>query len=108
MAQFVFSEWLVKFIAKKNFQFEWDTGNRVKSFYKHGIDYLEAEDAFNDAALIELGIQISPIVNEDRFGIIAQTNKGKLLFVAFTIRGRKIRIISARHANSKERELYEG
>lgn len=38
---------------------------------------------------------------------IGKTLQGKLLFLAFTIRGEKIRVISARSANKRERRLYE-
>lgn len=107
MAQFVFIEWLVEFMAQKEFIFEWDAGNSCKSLQKHGVNYLEAEDAFNDEASIELGKQILPEVSEDRFGIIARSSNGKIPFISFTIRNEKVRVISVRGVNHKERELYE-
>jgi len=44
---------------------------------------------------------------EERFRIIGKTKKERLLFIAFTMRGKKIRIISARGINKKEVKLYE-
>ena len=44
---------------------------------------------------------------EERFRIIGKTKKDRLLFVVFTMRGRKVRIISARDVNRKEVSLYE-
>lgn len=44
---------------------------------------------------------------EERFRVIGKTKKGRLLFVVFTIRKEKIRIISARDINRKEVCLYE-
>jgi uncharacterized DUF497 family protein len=38
---------------------------------------------------------------------VRETESGRLLFVAFTIRGNKVRIISARNINKKELPLYE-
>ncbi len=44
---------------------------------------------------------------EERYIAIGMTLNEKLLFVVFTMRDSKIRIISARRANRKERRLYE-
>ena len=107
MAKFLFIEWLVDFISRKNFLFDWDEGNREKSLLKHGLNSLEAEDAFNDEYLVELGIQVAPKSTEERYGVIARTAEGKILFVSFTIRNGMIRVISLRNANQKERKLYE-
>jgi len=38
---------------------------------------------------------------------MGKTKQGRLLFVVFTIRRKKIRIISARDTNRKEELLYE-
>lgn len=109
MAKFVFIQWLVIFISKKDFSFDWDDGNKDKNFTKHGLNQHEAEDVFRDLYLVELGIQISPVTVEDRFGVIGKTAKGKVLFISFTIRRNgMVRVISARHANKNERQLYEG
>jgi uncharacterized DUF497 family protein len=45
--------------------------------------------------------------NEFRFAALGITNVGRKLFVIFTIRKSKIRIISARDMSKKERKLYE-
>ncbi len=42
---------------------------------------------------------------EDRYTITGMV-EGQLLFVAFTFRGNRIRIISARYAEPYERRLY--
>jgi uncharacterized protein len=107
MAKFQFIEWLVEFINRKNFLFDWDEGNREKSLLKHGLNFLEAEDAFNDQYLVELGMQVLPKTSEERFGVIARTAEGKILFISFTIRNGMIRVISLRNANRKEKEIYE-
>jgi hypothetical protein len=43
---------------------------------------------------------------EKRHIILGKTFAGRLLFVVFTIRGSKIRVISARDLNKKEIHLY--
>lgn len=52
-------------------------------------------------------IQVEPEVSEERYGILAKANDEKVLFVSFTIREGKIRPISGRLANKKERMIYE-
>ncbi len=86
--------------------FEWDEGNIDKSYQKHGITIREAEEAFLDKHVF-LQADIKHSEKEKRFIAINKTTKNKMLFSIFTIRDRKIRIISARVANEKERRLYE-
>ncbi len=88
-------------------EFQWDTGNLDKSYEKHGIEHSEAEEVFLDGKLgIIKDIKHSQI--EKRLIAVGKTKtSGKILFVVFTIRKDKIRIISARNANKKEREKYE-
>jgi uncharacterized DUF497 family protein len=86
--------------------FEWDKGNIDKSFKKHGITPNEAEEVFLDEDIFLLK-DIKHSQAEERFEAIGKITKGEILFLAFTVRGDKIRIISARRANKKERRLYE-
>ncbi len=44
---------------------------------------------------------------ESRFRALGQTRAGRKLFVAFTIREKKIRVISVRDMKRKERQAYE-
>jgi hypothetical protein len=44
---------------------------------------------------------------EPRYLVLGQTNAGRPLFIAFTVRNEKIRVISARDMSQKERGLYE-
>lgn len=93
--------------------FEWDKGNIDKSYKKHGITPNDAEEVFLDENILLLeDIKHSQI--EERIEAIGKIIKGDILFLAFTVRvneqsssGKKIRIISARKANKKERRLYE-
>lgn len=87
-------------------EFEWDEGNLDKSYVRHEITPNESEEIFLDEKLhIETDIKHSQI--EERYIAIGKTFNNKVLFVVFTTRKSKIRIISARIANKKERGVYE-
>ena len=108
MAQWEFVEWLMFWILETSyFEFEWDKGNQSKNKEKHGITIEEIEAVFRSGAALPLGIQISPAVSEQRLGVVGPTLNGKLLHVAFTLREGKVRPISSRSANPKERKQYE-
>lgn len=85
--------------------FEWDKWNIDKSYQKHGITPNESEEAFLDEKAIILK-DIEHSDKEKRYSIIGKTISNKLLFVVFTLRKNKIRVISARKANKKERNNY--
>ena len=107
MAKFLYIEWLLEFlISQTDFIFEWDDGNSTKSLEKHGIDNDLVESIFYDPNLLALGEQFQPTVNEARYGILGKAADKEVLFVCFTIREGKIRPISSRVANQKERGLY--
>lgn len=107
MAKFEYVLWLVEFLSKPIFQFQWDSGNESKNLQKHGILTSEAEEVFYDKDILPLGIQTQPLPTEIRFGVIGKTTNEKILFVSFTLRESEIRIISVRKANKQEREIYE-
>ena len=86
--------------------FQWDKGNIDKNLLKHGINDQECEEVFFDSNKKILK-DILHSGKEDRYILLGQTKLGRLLFVVFTIRNNKIRIISARNLNKKEKHLYE-
>jgi uncharacterized DUF497 family protein len=88
------------------FGFDWDEGNRGKSVKKHGIADEESEEAFFDPEKKILK-DILHSGAEERFILLGKTAQGKILFIVFTVRESKIRIISSRPINQKERYLYE-
>jgi len=55
---------------------------------------------------VPLGIQISPAVDEPRFGALGMDLLGHRLAVCFTIREGKIRVISIRPMSGSERKRY--
>lgn len=95
---------MIDFNKYKSFQ--WDKGNIDKSYKKHGISPNEAEEIFLDEELKVLK-DIRHSQKEERFIALGKTFTGKKLFVVFTVRQEKIRVISARPMNRKERRIYE-
>lgn len=108
MAQFEFVEWLVLWLLKpRELEFDWDDGNQTKSLQKHGIKIESVEQFFlNRECLVPLGIQVSPSVDEPRFGALGMDLLGNQLFVSFTIRKGQIRVISIRPMSQVERKQY--
>lgn len=86
--------------------FEWDKGNQNKNFFKHHVTDEECEEIFFDDKKRILK-DIIHSSREDRYVLIGKTKKNRILFIVFTIRKDKIRVISARDLNKKERKLYE-
>lgn len=86
-------------------EFDWDKNNIDKNEKKHGIFFKEGEEVFVDDPILYEDLEHS--INEKRFQCIGLTKTQKLLFISYTIRDKKIRIISARIASKKERGNYE-
>ena len=86
-------------------EFEWDNGNQLKSMVKHGISREESEQVFINFYVLRIDNSHSSL--EVRFELIGKTDAGKVLFIIFTTRAEKIRVISARAASKNERKLYE-
>lgn len=92
-------------VDKGILEFEWDKGNIGKN-KKHNVEDKESEEVFLDEKKVILkGLLHSG--KEERLIILGKTKKNRLLYVVFTKRGKKIRIISARDINKKEVRLYE-
>lgn len=86
-------------------EFEWDGGNAGKNL-KHGVEDFEGEEAFYDGRKVLLRDSAHSL-GEERFVLLGKTKGERLLFVVFTKRGGRIRIISSRDLNRRERPLYE-
>ncbi|MBU1119833.1 BrnT family toxin [Patescibacteria group bacterium] len=86
--------------------FDWDKGNTDKNLHKHNVSNRETEEIFNDEFLKIFG-DIRHSYKEQRFVAYGATNLNRKLTIVFTVRKQKIRIISARDQNKKERIIYE-
>ena len=91
---------------KEPHEFEWDKGNKDKNWLKHKVKNEECEEIFFDKKKKILK-DVLHSGKEKRFIILGKTKKERLLFVVFTIRNKKVRVISARDINKKEVILYE-
>ena len=86
--------------------FQWDEGNLKKNEVKHEVDYRECEEIFfNQPLIVQYDSTHSKI--ERRYHALGKTDQGRRLFIAFTIREDKLRVISARDQHKKERSIYE-
>jgi uncharacterized DUF497 family protein len=87
-------------------QFDWDKGNINKNWEGHQVKDQECEEVFFDLKKKILKDVIHS-TQEKRYILLGQTKLKRLLLIVFTIRKNKIRIISARDLNKKEKYLYE-
>ncbi len=93
-------------ILPEPIEFEWDDGNIDKNLIKHNVANQESEEPFSNKPLL-LNRDREHSQHEQRFQVLGRTKKDRLLFISFTIRNRKVRIVSARDMNKKERGYYE-
>ena len=87
-------------------KFDWDQWNIQKNEEKHGISVLEAQSAFYDKKILIFD-DTEHSSQEERYICYARSAYNNTLMIAFTIRNKKVRIISARKASKKERNVYE-
>lgn len=92
-------------VIKYALEFEWDKGNSGKNL-KHEVGDREAEEPFLDENKVAYKDLIHS-AKEGRFILVGKSKQDRLLFISFTYRGKKIRIISARNINRKEVSIYE-
>jgi uncharacterized DUF497 family protein len=85
--------------------FQWDQGNRTKNASGHGMECAEAEEVFFNRPLFLLEDHAHSKQAERIHGF-GMTHMHRPLAVTFTLRGKTIRIISARDQNRKEMRQY--
>ena len=86
--------------------FDWDEGNILKNWEKHGVSASECEQIFFNFSLIAFS-DAKHSIRETCFYVLGHTDARRYLFIVFTIRKDLIRVISARDVNRKERRIYE-
>ena len=85
--------------------FNWDKGNSEKNWLKHNVTPSESEQIFFNHPLVVQNDEHHSH-QEIRYYALGHTDAKRLLFIAFTIRQRLIRVISARDMSKKERGVY--
>jgi uncharacterized DUF497 family protein len=86
--------------------FEWDEGNSQKNWAKHRVTRSECEQVFFNLPFV-LAYDQKHSHNEPRYYALGHTDRGRKLFVVFTIRDSLIRVISAQDMNSTERRTHD-
>jgi uncharacterized DUF497 family protein len=87
-------------------QFTWDPKKAAANLRKHRVGFSEAATAFADPLSITIP-DPDHSVGEERFILIGQSDRRRLVVVAHVERGELIRIVSARLATRRERKIYE-
>ena len=87
-------------------RFEWDENKAASNLSKHGVSFEEAKTVFDDPLYVDF-YDPDHSDEEQRYIIVGESNRGRLLIVSYTERGDSIRLISARVVTRSEREVYE-
>lgn len=90
----------------KEISFDWDQWNIQKNEVKHGVSRMEAESTFFDPSYKLFEDIKHSIGSEIRYILYGKSLESRVLMIGFTVRRAKIRIITARPASKKEREIY--
>jgi uncharacterized DUF497 family protein len=88
-------------------RFEWDAIKADANLRAHGVSFESSVKVFKDPFAVEL-LDDRKDYGEQRFVIIGMVENRVLLFVAYTEREDRIRIISARRATQREQDEYVG
>jgi uncharacterized DUF497 family protein len=86
-------------------KFEWHDAKAEANVRRHGVSFDLAQTVFKDPFAIEF-LDDREDRDEERFVIIGMAEGKVLLFVAYTEREERIRIISARRATQYEQDDY--
>jgi len=89
-----------------DFRFTWDPTKAAINLRKHRVSFLEALTAFADPRSVSVP-DPDHSVGEERWLLIGQSERHRLLVIIHTERGDLIRLISARLATRSERKTYE-
>ena len=94
------------FISLPEFEgFDWSGGNSEKNWQRHGVTPFETEQVFFNRPLL-VADDAAHSATEKRYYVLGQTDEGRELFVAFTLRRNLVRVISCRDMSKQERRIY--
>ena len=92
-------------IISEDGRYEWDESKDMLNKRNHGLSFNEILEVFDDPAFLE-GYDLEHSTQEDRYYGIGCLNN-ILRVIAFYTHRERIRIISARQADSVEQEVYD-
>lgn len=99
MTQLLISRSMIKL------KFEWNTGRAEANLHAHGVSFELAVTVFKDPFAVER-LDDREDYGEDRFVMIGMAEGNTILFVAYTEREERIRMISARRSTQHEQDDY--
>jgi uncharacterized protein len=85
-------------------EFEWHDDKAAANYAEHKVTFEAARAVFRDPFAVEW-LDERENYGEDRYAIIGMA-QGRMLYVAYTMRGERTRIISARGAEPHEQRRY--
>ncbi|GHU01008.1 hypothetical protein FACS1894147_00040 [Spirochaetia bacterium] len=94
-----------KTIISDDGRFEWDAKKDRQNIKNHGFSFCEILEVFDDPAFLE-GADLEHSDMEERYYGIGCLNNVVYIVVFYTERGKRKRIISARQADTDDKELY--
>ena len=86
--------------------FDWDESKAQANLAKHGVTFDEAKSVFADPFYVDF-YDPDHSDEEERYIIIGQSQRARLLVVSYTERQQQTRLISAREATRREKQAYE-
>lgn len=95
----------MKNIISKCEGFEWNEGSSNKNWHLHRVTDAECEDVFFNLPII-VAADAKNSKREQRFFALGRTESNRRLFIAFAIKEKLIRIISARDMTKSEQRKY--
>ena len=87
-------------------EFEWEAGKAAANLQQHDVSFEEALTVFGDALASTIP-DPDHSLGEHRFVTVGLASSQRLIVVCHTERSDRIRLISARQANRRERKAYE-
>jgi len=85
------------------YTYAWNEAKRVANITKHGIDFLDAAELFEEVYLDRPAKEVDAEQRRAATGLL----NGRFITVIYVIRGEEIRLISARRARDNERRDYQ-
>jgi len=85
-------------------RFDWDEANVNHMWDRHRISIEEAEQAFDDPRfLVDSRVRSE---GEGRLRALGKAGAGRILYIVFTKRGARLRVVTARDASEDEKKRY--
>lgn len=95
-----------KRLFSESIEFDWDDGNAHKNWIRHHVSQNEAEFVFFNEPKFMFN-DTAHSKDEKRYVCLGKTRQDRYLFISFTIRGKKIRVISARDMTTREHQEFK-